>query len=144
MDTMTKIHYNLFLSAIKGSFGNQSTIAQRLGVERSAVGEYIKRYPELRQKLEEEDKASVDFVASKALKRIQEGSDRLIGFWLERKGKNMGFAQKTEIENTGDSAKFEEVNALNLKIMDILDKHPEARKDVLNELKKVKNEEVKQ
>jgi len=95
------ITQNKMMKAIKGSNGIISTIAKNLKCEWHTAKTYIDKWEETKQALKDEQETFGDFVESKAMERINEGSETMIRFYLGTLYKKRGFTEKTEMELTG-------------------------------------------
>jgi hypothetical protein len=83
--------------AIEGSRGNLTTVADTLNCTRQTVHNYLQRYPDLRDSLEQERESLVDLAENKLAKLIDDGVLGAVLFTLETMGKNRGWTKKTEI-----------------------------------------------
>jgi predicted transcriptional regulator len=102
-----KITKKLFLKALKNSSGNQSRIADRMEVTRSAVGHFLTKHPKMRVELEEQRmrlaEISEDNLATNIM--VHGSIDDSKWFLLNSKeGKGKGYGQKQEVEHTGDKS----------------------------------------
>lgn len=102
------------LDAIDGSYGIVSTVAAKLHCNWHTADEYIKKWPETLQALNDEEESKLDFVEGKAIKKINEGDGTMIRFYLATKGKKRGFAYDEKLE--ADEAA--EDNELTIEIVD--------------------------
>ena len=87
---------------ISSSFGNITTIAKRLGVNRSTVYGYIKRWAGVREAIDDARETRKDLVEDKMMKRIMEGSDTMVIFFAKTQMKDRGYVERQEIENSGN------------------------------------------
>ena len=75
------------LEAIKGSGGDISEVAKRLGCARSTVYCYLDRYPAVYEALEEEREVLLDIAEYGLMKRVEDGDLRAIIFTLKETAK---------------------------------------------------------
>jgi len=104
MGRKPKIIKKKFKEACKGSGGVQAIIAQRLGVTRQSLSTYLKKNPELIEKVEEELDIIID-IAERNIDREIIAGDVEISKWalLNRKrGKARGYGPKQELEHEGE------------------------------------------
>lgn len=87
-------------NAIKGSRGNISTVATTLACSRQTVYTYLKKYPDLQEKLNQEREELVDMAENKLYALIEEGVLGAVLFTLETMGKKRGWTKRLEL--TGD------------------------------------------
>lgn len=92
------------LEMIEGSRGFISVIAKRLNCNWHTVDEAIKASPAAQIAIKAEEETTLDFVESKALKRIEENDGAMIRFYLATKGKKRGFTydEKLEADETAE------------------------------------------
>lgn len=79
------------------SFGNTAIIAQRLGVARRTVYNYVKRWKGVADAIDDEKEKRKDFVEDRMLKRIMEGSDTMIIWFSKTQMKDRGFVERQEL-----------------------------------------------
>jgi len=77
--------------AIIGSSGLISTIAQKLKVSRATVRNYLKKYPELEDLINEEKENLLDFTESKLIKKINDEESWAIKYFLSTQGMGRGY-----------------------------------------------------
>lgn len=94
------------LEMIEGSRGFISVIAKRLNCNWHTVDEAIKASPAAQVAIKAEEETTLDFVESKALKRIEENDGAMIRFYLATKGKKRGFTydEKLEADETAEDS----------------------------------------
>jgi|688.fasta_scaffold1958830_1 hypothetical protein len=86
--------------AIIGSSGLISTIAQKLKVSRATVRNYLKKYPELEDLINEEKENLLDFTESKLIKKINDEESWAIKYFLSTQGMGRGYRSNiSQIEN---------------------------------------------
>ena len=98
---MTRITQKTFKAALIDSGGNQSTIAQKIGVTRGAVNIYLSKNPNMRELLEIEAERIID-VAENVIdhdivtnKNIDSSKWKLTN---SKRGKARGYGAKTELD----------------------------------------------
>lgn len=101
-----KITEEKFKSAVKDSGGIITLIAQRLGVTRKALYEYIEK-KEFQSLINDEKESILDLAESKLLNKLNKDVDWAIKFILTTRGKHRGY-----IENITNEINFlkQEVN----------------------------------
>jgi len=90
------------LRAIPGTGGLISAIATKLKVHYHTVLNYEDRYETVRRAIQEERDKILDKAESNLFVRIQEGDEDTSKWFLARKGKNRGYAEKTEQKIEGE------------------------------------------
>ena len=102
-----KLTKSMLIKAIEGSNGIILTIAQKLKVDRKTIRNYLKKYPELNELLQEEKENILDFAESKLIKKIQEEDPWAIKFILLNQGQSRGYGDKDfKIEENPMSINF--------------------------------------
>lgn len=102
-----------FIEAIPGTSGIVSTIARKVGCSWGTAKKFIDEYPTVKAVYEAEQESILDIAESVlinniklALKEQQEGkkpADSADAKWLlARKGKGRGYAERTEVEHSGE------------------------------------------
>lgn len=98
---MRKLSKNKCLKAIEGTGGIIQKVVDRLGVSRVAYWEFEKKYPELKQAREMEKEKQVDMSEHQLFKANRNGEKWAVNKILSTLGKNRGYVEKQEIENSG-------------------------------------------
>lgn len=88
------------IAALESCGGNQSRAAEALGVNRAAVCQQLKRFPELRTILEQSVERRVDTIEDKLYSLCLEGDTRAITLFLKAKGKARGYVDRQEISGS--------------------------------------------
>jgi len=89
------------IDAIEGTGGIKTSIAQKLGVARNTVDNYLDRWVTVRQAYDDEVARVGDMAEMTLLKAIKDGDTGAAKWYLSRvrRGK---FAQRQEVKNEGD------------------------------------------
>lgn len=101
---MPRISKRKFRLAVDGSKGIISVIARRLGCSRQTVYNYMERYPEFKELIDDEREEIIDLAEFKLLKHVNAGELRAILFVLESLGKNRGWSKRTEVTGADGAA----------------------------------------
>ena len=97
------------LQAIKDSQGLLTLAAKKAGVTPWTVWDYSRRYPEVRQAVDEAKESIVDFAEGKLFQLIREGNTAAIIFFLKTRAKDRGYIERSEITGA-DGTPLLEVN----------------------------------
>lgn len=90
------------MRAIDGSRGVLSQIARRLGVSRTAVQSYLKKWPDAQIALEDERDKLIDVAEVKLFDMaINKDSEKSLHFLLKTQGKSRGYVEKHEQQISG-------------------------------------------
>ena len=84
------------LRKLKESFGNISVTCEQVGVSRQTFYQWRREDEEFNAEVEEINERTIDFVESKLIQGINEGSARLIMFYLMNKARTRGYSPKPE------------------------------------------------
>lgn len=86
------IKKQLMIEALTKSLGIVSSACQAVKMSRKTHYEWLKDDPEYKAQVEDIANVELDFVVSKLHKRINEGSDAAIIYYLKCKGKSRGYS----------------------------------------------------
>lgn len=89
--------------AIKGSWGNLSEAARKLGVSRTAIFKRVDGNAKLKQILSDVEESKLDLAESKLLMALDKNEPWAIKFMLVTKGKTRGYVERTETTGAGGS-----------------------------------------
>lgn len=90
------------LKAIKGTGGLITDIAAKLNVHYHTVLNYRDRYESVKQAIEDERNRILDKAERNLFTKIQEGDEDTSKWFLARKGRDRGYAEKTEQKIEGE------------------------------------------
>ena len=93
-----KLHKELLLKALERSLGIVTPACKEVGISRKQFYEYLKKDPKFKAAVEDLDEVTLDFAENQLLKRIKEGSEKAILFYMKYKGRKRGYTEKIEIE----------------------------------------------
>ncbi len=88
----------IFLKELEKAMGVVTTACKESGVSRSQYYTWLKEDPDFAKSVEEVPELQMDFVEAQLLKKIKDGSDQAIIFYLKTKGKKRGYTDKLEID----------------------------------------------
>ncbi len=88
----------VFLKELEKAMGVVTTACKESGIGRTQYYTWLKEDPDFAKSVEEVPELQMDFVESQLLKKIKDGSDQAIIFYLKTKGKKRGYTDKLEIE----------------------------------------------
>lgn len=100
---MTRITKTNFKEAIIKTGGNQSVIAKRLGVGRSAISMFLKKNPEMGDFLNEEKEMIVDLAENQLLQALNRGEKWAVLRVLDTLGRKRGYSKDGPIEEIKDN-----------------------------------------
>lgn len=85
------------IEAVKGSRGFVTTIAKRLGCDRTYIYKLAEKFPTVKEAIEEEREGNKDFVEGKLMQQIEAGNITGIIFYLKTQAKDRGYIERQEI-----------------------------------------------
>ena len=112
MSNNIKIDKEALKQAIKHYKGNVSEIAESLSVSRQTVYNHLKEEEDMWSLLTDARENIIDFAESKLLKLIEQENAQVIMFTLKTLGKNRGYVEKSEIDQTQKTINIIEVPKL--------------------------------
>lgn len=87
------------IAATKDSKGFVTTIAKRLGCTRANVYALMKKYPTVKEAVDDEREMLKDFAEGKLFKQIDAENMTAIIFYLKTQAKDRGYVERTEVRN---------------------------------------------
>lgn len=90
------------LSAIKGSAGIISTIAKRLQCEWHTAKRLVESFDETQVAYSAEKESILDLAESKVIEAVNMGDIQTAKWYLGLIGRGRGYADKLEVEHTGE------------------------------------------
>jgi hypothetical protein len=103
-------------AALRAENGIIMYAAKRLKVDRMTLSRYMEKHPELQEVREEASEVLVDIAERHLEKNIKAGEMKTIRWYLDRKGKNRGYA--TRVEQTGPDGRPLEFETIERRIVD--------------------------
>lgn len=97
MTRITKVSKTAFLEAVRDSKGWIYEIQNKLGVSRKTVHNYMKRWPEGKEILEDIREARHDKVEGVLQELIAQGNVTAVIFYLKTQCKSRGFVERQEV-----------------------------------------------
>ena len=109
--TMTKkdTKKELMIEALEKSLGVVSQACQSIGISRQTHYRWIEEDPEYKFQVESIDDVCIDFAENQLFKKMKDGSDAAIIFYLKTKGKKRGYIEKTQIDHSIEDNNIQEI-----------------------------------
>lgn len=92
------------IEAAQGSRGFVTTIAKRLGCDRTHIYRLQKKYPTFAQAIIDERESLKDFAEGKLFTQIDEGNTTAIIFYLKTQVKDRGYVERQEMTGADGGA----------------------------------------
>lgn len=108
----TKLKEN-FLKAFEASAGNVSIACKKANVSRETFYQWCKKDKKFNKSVEDIKEGLLDFAESILMKKIKEGDNTCIIFFLKTKGKQRGYSERFEVENK-EVEEFSSERAINI------------------------------
>jgi len=87
----------LLLIALENHLGIVTPACKDVGVSRDTFYRYYNSDPAFKEKVDEINDITLDFVENSLLRKIKEGSERSILFYMKYKGRNRGYNEELNI-----------------------------------------------
>ena len=97
----TKAKQSVFLSAYRDNLLNISRACEIAEIDRTLFYQWIEKYPDFKEKVEAVEEKFLDYAESKLKKAVAEGNMTALIFFLKTKGRNRGYVERKEVENSG-------------------------------------------
>jgi hypothetical protein len=85
-------------NSIIKSKGFISQVAKNLNCENKTIYNYVNKYPDLQEVINDTREKMIDFAESKLLKKIKQGDTTAIIFFLKTQGKHRGYSEKIGLD----------------------------------------------
>lgn len=87
----------IFIEAIPGTGGIISAIARKVGCDWDTARTWINKYPTVKIAYDNECETVLDMAESTVLKSIKDGDTQDAKWYLSKKGKHRGYAERVEV-----------------------------------------------
>jgi len=98
-----KKNKEMLLVALENSLGIVSTACKEVNLSRETFYDYYRKDEEFKKKVDEINDYTLDFVEGQLMKKIKEGSEKSIQFYMRYKAKKRGYTDSIDITTNGDS-----------------------------------------
>jgi len=92
-----------FLKAYKNNFCIISKACEQVKIGRHTFYDWLKNDPKFKDEFDATEPLQIEFVENELFKRIKEGSDSSIQFYLKTKGKKYGYGTNVDITSGGET-----------------------------------------
>lgn len=104
------------LQALVKTRGIVATACKLCNLSRQEYYHFVKTDPEFAKQVDDINEEAVDFVESQLYKKIEDGSERSILFYMKYRGKKRGYTDSIDITSGGD--KISEIKLVEVKKSD--------------------------
>lgn len=112
----------LLLEALERSLGLVTPACREAGISRNQYYIYYNTDPVFKAAVDDINEITLDFAENQLFKKIKEGSERSILFYMKYKGRNRGYNERLEIEGTLDISGITTIKMIEIKKEDEDDK----------------------
>ena len=88
------------LKALERNLGIVTAACKEVNLSRNVFYEYCKSDPDFKQKVDDINEITLDFAEAQLLKKIREGSERSIMFYMRYKARRRGYTDELNINGT--------------------------------------------
>lgn len=99
----TEANKQAFLKAYSANLCMVTKTCKQMGLSRTQYYYWLQDDPEFAKAIEDAEAGQIEFVEDALMKRIKEGSDSSIQFYLKTKGKKAGYGTQVDITSNGES-----------------------------------------
>jgi len=101
------------LEALERSLGIVTPACKEAGISRNTFYLYYREDPEFKKAVDDINEITLDFAENQLLKKIKEGSERSILFYMKYKARKRGYSDSIDITTGGD--KINEIKIITIK-----------------------------
>jgi hypothetical protein len=94
----------LLLKSLEKNLGIVTPTCKEVGVSRETFYRYYREDDEFKKSVDSINEITIDFAESQLLKKIKEGSERSILFFMKYKGKKRGYSDTINVNATLNGA----------------------------------------
>ena len=93
-----EIHKKMLLEALEKTLGIVTPACKEVGISRNQFYNYYNTDAEFKKAVDDINEITLDFVENQLLKKIKEGENQAIMFYMKYKARRRGYTDKIEIE----------------------------------------------
>jgi len=86
------------LEALERSLGIITPACKEVGITRETFYRWLREDEEFKKKVDDINEITLDFTENQLLKKIKEGSERSILFYMKYKGRKRGYTERIDID----------------------------------------------
>jgi hypothetical protein len=109
----SEYHKQKLLEALEKTLGIVTPACKEVGLSRNQFYVYYNTDPDFKKSVDEIQDVTLDFAENQLLKKIREGSERSILFYMKYRGRKRGYNDSMDITSGGEAIKnitFEIIN----------------------------------
>lgn len=104
------------LTALRNHAGLITPACREVGISRQQYYYYLKNDPEFAEAVENIHEETIDYVESKLLEKIEQGSEKCILFFMKYRGKKRGYSDNIDITSNGET--INSISNINIKVVE--------------------------
>lgn len=108
-----KLHKKKLLEALERSLGIVTPACKEVGISRTQFYLYYNSDPDFKKSVDDINEITLDFAENQLLKKIKEGSERSILFYMKYRGRKRGYNDSVDI--TSDGKSITEIKLIHIK-----------------------------
>ena len=97
-----KWHKEKLLNALERSLGIVTPACKEVGVARNTFYDYYKNDPEFKAAVDDIQEIALDFAENQLMRKIKEGSERSILFYMRYKARKRGYTDSIDVTSGGE------------------------------------------
>lgn len=106
----TKENKKKILEILERNLGIVTPTCKEVGIAKKTFYEWYNNDPEFKKDVDNINDTCLDFVESQLFKKIKEGAEKSIHFYLAKKGKSRGYGDNMNINLTTNEIKWKSSN----------------------------------
>ncbi len=114
-----KLYKEQLLIALEKNLGIVTAACKEVGISRDSYYDYYNNDEEFRRKVDDINEIAIDFTESQLFKKIKQGSERSILFFMKYKGRKRGYTDSVDITSGGKT--ITDIRLIQIKSKDDLD-----------------------
>jgi len=114
-----KLHKEKLLKSLEKNLGIVTAACKEVGISRNQFYIYYNEDSDFRKAVDDINEITLDFAENQLLKKIKEGSERSILFYMKYKARKRGYTDSLDITSGGD--KITEIKLIQIKNKEDLD-----------------------
>ena len=97
-----EVYKKKLLEALEKSLGIVTSACKEVGISRKQFYEYYNTDEDFKKSVDDINEITLDFTETQLFKKIKEGSERSILFYMKYRGRKRGYTDRLEIEGNID------------------------------------------
>jgi hypothetical protein len=114
-----ELHKRQLLQALEKSLGIVTPACKDVGISRNQFYIYYNTDSDFKKAVDDINELTLDFAENQLLKKIKEGSERSILFYMKYRGRKRGYSESMDI--TSDGKSITEIKLIHIKNKDDID-----------------------